>query len=159
MTLRLTSPAFRDGAPIPAVHTCDGDDVSPPLSWSGAPPECRSFALLCEDPDAPAGLWRHWAVCDIGRAETGLPKGLPKAGRVGAIRQGVNDFGRAGYGGPCPPRGHGAHRYRFRLLALSVERLDLADQPSCQDVALAAERHRVAEAVLTGTYERPAARR
>lgn len=153
MALQLTSSAFRDGEPIPKIHTCDGKDISPPLAWSGTPPGCASFALLCDDPDAPAGTWHHWAVFDIPATQTSLPGKLPAA-RAGAMRQAVNDFRRVGYGGPCPPRGHGPHRYRFQLLALSVERLDVPDGSSCSDVARAARAHKIGEAALTGTYER-----
>jgi Raf kinase inhibitor-like YbhB/YbcL family protein len=154
MTLQLTSKAFAEGDPIPQVHTCDGKDISPPLAWSGAPTGCRSFALLCDDPDAPAGTWHHWAVYDIPPTQTSLPERMKASARAGTIRQAVNDFGRVGYGGPCPPRGHGPHRYRFRLLALSVERLDLPDGAQCADVAEAAQRQKLAEATLIGIYER-----
>jgi Raf kinase inhibitor-like YbhB/YbcL family protein len=154
MTLQLTSKAFADGDSIPQVHTCDGRDISPPLAWSGAPAGCRSFALLCDDPDAPAGTWHHWAVHDIPPTQTSLPERMKAIAQTGAIRQAVNDFGRVGYGGPCPPRGHGPHHYRFRLLALSVDRLDLPEGAQCADVAEAAQRHKLAEATLTGIYER-----
>lgn len=154
MTLQLTSSAFRDGEPIPKVHTCDGTDRSPPLAWRGVPADCRSLAVLCDDPDAPAGTWHHWAIYDIPAGQTDLPGDVPKAERVDAMRQALNDFRRAGYGGPCPPRGHGPHHYHFRLLALSVERLDLPARANCRDVARAAARHKIAEAILVGTYER-----
>lgn len=156
MVLQLASTAFSNGAPIPRVHSCDGADRSPPLSWSRIPAACRSLALLCDDPDAPAGTWHHWAAYDIPVGETGFAEDFPKLERVGAIRQALNDFRRIGYGGPCPPCGHRPHRYRFRLLALSVEHLDLPARPNCCDVARAAARHQIAEAVLVGTYERQA---
>jgi len=154
MALRLTSSAFSDGARIPLRHSCEGEDLSPPLSWSGPPPDCRSFAILCEDPDAPGGTWRHWAIFDIPAAATGLAEGIAVAERVGPYRQGMNDFRRTGYGGPCPPRGHGPHRYNFRLLALDVDRLELPAKPGFEAIVATARRHALAEAVLTGTYAR-----
>ncbi len=149
--MRLSSEAFAEGETIPVRHTCDGADVSPPLVWTEAPPQTRSFVLICEDPDAPAGVWHHWAVFDLPADRSGLPEG---AGKAGGLRQAVNDFRRLGYGGPCPPRGHGPHRYRFRLLALSVDHLDIDRQPSAVQVDRAARRHLLAEAVLVGTYRR-----
>jgi Raf kinase inhibitor-like YbhB/YbcL family protein len=152
MTMRLRSSAFSDGAIIPRRFTCDGEDVSPPLQWSDAPDGTRSFALLCDDPDAPAGTWHHWAIYNVPAAQSELP---PSAGRQqGPFKQSLNDFKRVGYGGPCPPRGHGPHHYHFRLLALSVDHLRVPDRPTCQAVAREAGRHLLAEAVLTGTYER-----
>ncbi|GHD44739.1 UPF0098 protein [Thalassobaculum fulvum] len=154
MAMRLESPSFQDGAAIPSGHACDGDDLSPALLWSGLPRDCRSLAIVVEDPDAPRGTWHHWGVFDIPPTETGLPEGFPTTARVGSCRQATNDFGRTGYGGPCPPRGHGAHRYRFRLFALSVERLALPNQPTCPELKAAMARHALEEAVLTGLYER-----
>jgi hypothetical protein len=108
--------------------------------------------LLCDDPDAPAGKWHHWAVYDIEADQTGLAEG---AGNGAArLRQAINDFHRAGYGGPCPPRGHGRHRYHFRLLALSVAYLSLGVGPSCSEVEREARRHVIAEATLVGIYQR-----
>ena len=150
--MRLISSAFSDSAIIPRRFTCDGEDVSPPLEWSGAPAETRSFALLCDDPDAPAGTWHHWAIYDIPASQSELPQG---AGRqTGPFKQALNDFKRPGYGGPCPPHGHGPHHYHFRLLALSVDHLRVGNRPTCQAVAREARRHILAEAVLTGIYER-----
>ncbi len=154
MALSLTSAAFTDGARIPRRHSCDGEDLSPPLAWSGAPPGCKSFALTCDDPDAPGGTWRHWAIYDIPSTATGLAEGIATAERVGPNRQGMNDFRRMGYGGPCPPKGHWPHRYRFRLFALDVDRLRLPAKPGFEAIAAAARRHTLAEAVLTGTYAR-----
>lgn len=154
MTLRLVSSAFRDGERIPRNHTCEGGDVSPAFSWSGLPNGCRSLALVCEDPDAPSGTWYHWAVFDIPATTSELPEGFPANERVGDIRQATNSFHRIGYGGPCPPQGHGSHRYRFRLFALSVDRLDVRAHPTCPAVAAAASQHALAETVLTGLYKR-----
>jgi len=109
---------------------------------------------LCDDPDAPGGTWTHWAAFDIAADATGLSEDYPKDDRVGAVRQAVTDFKRPGYGGPCPPRGHGTHHYRFRLLALDVDRLDLPAKARFDDVAAAVAGHILAEATLTGTYSR-----
>jgi Raf kinase inhibitor-like YbhB/YbcL family protein len=111
----LSSPAFDDGEDIPVRHTCDGDNRSPELRWRDPPIGTRAFALLVEDPDAPSGNYTHWIVTDIPDTESSLPEGS-RPGGVGA--DGVNSFGKVGYGGPCPPRGHGVHRYYFRLHAL-----------------------------------------
>jgi Raf kinase inhibitor-like YbhB/YbcL family protein len=154
MDFRLTSPAFSDGERIPARYTCTGDDASPPLAWSDAPAGTLSFALLCDDPDAPGGTWRHWALFDIPADTRNLAEGQPKDEQVGAMRQGVNDFRRVGYGGPCPPPGHGVHHYHFRLLALSAERLDLLPRPRFEAVEQAARRQVLAEAALVGTFSR-----
>lgn len=154
MAMTLESRAFESGTRIPDRYTCMGDDISPPLAWSGAPAETRSFALLCDDPDAPAGTWHHWAVFDIPADRSELQEAFPKEARSGSIRQAVNDFRRSGYGGPCPPQGHGIHHYRFRLLALDTERLDLQPYADCRGVAAAARRHVLEEAELIGTYSR-----
>ena len=150
--MRLRSTAFADGSTIPARFTCDGEDLSPPLDWDNPPEGTRSFALLCDDPDAPAGVWRHWAVYDIPRDRRGLQEGLPPEGA--GVMQATNDSREIGYGGPCPPRGHGRHRYHFRLLALSVDRLPRVSKPSCQSVEREARKHLIAEAILVGTYQR-----
>lgn len=145
----LTSPAFADGQRIPANFSCDGEDRSPPLSWSGPPAGTRSFALVVDDPDAPNGTFRHWGTwnipADADRLEEGQGDTLPQA---------VNDFGRTGYGGACPPRGHGPHRYRFKLFALDTKELDLPAGSSVEAVEAAAAKHQLARAELTGTYER-----
>jgi hypothetical protein len=151
--MRLRSSAFPDGAGIPRRFTCDGENVSPPLAWSDVPEGTRSFVLLCDDPDAPAGTWHHWAVCDIPASVAELAEGA--GARLDQWTQAVNDFGRPGYGGPCPPRGHGLHHYHFRLLALSVDRLAVGANPSCRDVEREARGHVIAEATLVGVYQRP----
>lgn len=154
MTLRLSSPAFAQGERIPALYCCEGEDLSPPLEWDGAPEETRGFALICSDPDAPVGTWYHWAIFDLPATLTRLEAGFPTDGRVGDVRQAVTDFQRTGYGGPCPPRGHGVHHYHFRLMALDVEQLETAASPDCRDVEAAAAVHILAECTLTGTYSR-----
>jgi Raf kinase inhibitor-like YbhB/YbcL family protein len=140
----LTSEAFADRQAIPVEFTCDGPDRPPPLAWSEAPKGTRSFALVVDDPDAPSGTFRHWAIYDI-------PASARSPG--GDFPQAVNDFGKPGYGGPCPPKGHGPHHYRFKLFALDVERLDLSN-PKVAQVEAEAEKHILGRAQLTGIYER-----
>ena len=152
--MRLGSSALVDGATIPRRFTCDGEDLSPPLEWTGAPAEARSFVLLCDDPDAPAGTWHHWAAYDIPGEHVGLAEGASRHADKEGFKQAINDFHRSGYGGPCPPRGHGPHHYHFRLLALSIDDLPLRKDASWQDVEREARKHRIAEATLTGLYER-----
>lgn len=154
MDFSLTSAAFADGARIPDRHACTGDDLSPPLAWEGPPAGTLGFALVCSDPDAPAGTWYHWAVFDIPADAAALAEGYPTDARVGVTRQAVNDFRRTGYGGPCPPPGHGVHHYYFHLTALDVDRLDLPPTAGCRDVERVIKHHALAQAVLTGTYSR-----
>jgi hypothetical protein len=154
MAFQLTSTAFNGGERIPKRYTCDGENRSPPLAWTGAPSAARSFALLCDDPDAPAGTWHHWALFDIPATMTELDEGLPQEANVQALRQAFNDFVEIGYGGPCPPRGHGVHHYRFRLLALDVDRLSVKERVTCKEVEKAARSHVIATAELVGTYSR-----
>ena len=142
----LSSPAFADGGSIPRRHSCDGPDLSPPLAWSGAPAGTAAFALVVEDPDARNFV--HWVVAGIAGDADGLPEALPAAGPP---TQGRNDFGRRGWGGPCPPSG--THRYVFTLYAL-------AKAPALPSPATAADLRRaiaggvLGEARLTGTYRR-----
>src|SRR2546422_11162709 len=111
MIIKLTSPALSEGGPIPTKHTCDGDDVSPALMWNGVPEGTKSFALICDDPDAPVGTWVHWVLYSLPATVNELPEKLPTTETLAnGARQGVNDFKRVGYGGPCPPPGP-AHRY------------------------------------------------
>lgn len=154
MPFRLSSTAFADGAPIPRRFTCEGADVSPSLAWSGAPAGAASFALVCSDADAPAGTWYHWAAFDIPAAAASLAESYPKDATVGGVRQGRNDFKRTGYGGPCPPRGHGIHHYRFVLTALGVASIGLKPGAGAREVEKEAKRHALGEAVLVGTYSR-----
>jgi Raf kinase inhibitor-like YbhB/YbcL family protein len=152
-TMRLRTSAFADGGTIPRRFTCEGDDKSPPLEWSGAPAETRSFVVDCDDPDAPGGTWHHWAAYDISAQRTALAEDAGRRG-AGNLAQAVNDFGRTGYGGPCAPKGGGPHHYQFRILALSVDRLSVRKDPSCRDVENEARKHLIAEAVLIGVYQR-----
>jgi len=151
--LRLTSTAFGDGEDIPRAHSRDGGDVSPPLLWSGAPASTASFALVCDDPDAPRGTWVHWVLYDLPPEATGLPAGSGKTKRSSAGVAGTNDYGEPGWGGPAPPRGHGTHHYEFRLYAL--DRMLGLPAGASKDELLRAMKGRVlAEARLTGTYRR-----
>lgn len=152
MSLQVSSPAFTDGTRIPDQYTCVGANVSPPLKWSGSPEGTRSFVLVCDDPDAPGGTWHHWTVFDVPPDVTRLETDFSTTETAERVRQAVNDFKRVGYGGPCPPRGHGTHHYRFRLLALDISSLPVGRRPKCAKAERAARRHVVAEAVLIGTF-------
>jgi Raf kinase inhibitor-like YbhB/YbcL family protein len=152
--MQIRSPAFSNGAAIPRRYTCDGQDVSPALEWDGLPAETHGLVLLCDDPDAPARTWRHWAAYDIPPNSGGLPEGAGRESGARNFKQGINDFGRVGYGGPCPPRGHGPHHYHFRLLALSIDRLQFRKRPSSQNIEREARKHIIAEATLVGIYQR-----
>ncbi|MBI4425040.1 MAG: YbhB/YbcL family Raf kinase inhibitor-like protein [Elusimicrobia bacterium] len=144
---------FHADGEIPVKFTCQGEDVSPALSWNGVPREAASLALLCEDPDAPGGLWVHWVAYDLPASLLGLPEGVPRRPEVpGGGLQGVNDFGRAGYGGPCPPHGP-HHRYYFRLYALD-RKLGLPPKASRRDLLAAMEGRVVGQAELMGRYKR-----
>ena len=151
--MRLASRAFADGTMIPARYTCDGEDISPPLYWQATPQGTRSFVVLCDDPDAPAGVWHHWAAYDIPSDQSTLAEGVAEQ-RGQPFKQAINDFKRRGYGGPCPPHRHGPHHYRFQLLATPIKHLPLAEGASCQDVDRAARKHSIAEAILVGIYQR-----
>jgi hypothetical protein len=153
-TLKIRSTAFSSNGEIPAAHTCEGSDTSPPLSWSGVPPATKSLALIVEDPDAPdpaapRTIWVHWVLYDLPPTSTGLAEG---SGTLPAgTRQGRNDWKRTGYGGPCPPVGR--HRYFHRLLALDVELPDLGE-PTKAELEKAAAGHVIDRAELVGTYEK-----
>lgn len=150
--MQLTSRTFREGGAIPAHCTCDGEDVSPPLEWSGLPEGTKSLSLICDDPDAPAGVWVHWVVYDLPPSSIGLPEGVPPREEIaGGGRQGKNDFRKVGYGGPCPPSG--THRYVFALSALD-RTLGLAAGATKAQVVAAMRGHVLAEGKLTGKYTR-----
>src|SRR5712671_5341806 len=153
MKLQLTTSAFAEGQPIPRRHTCDDQDISPALKWSGIPPAAKSLALICDDPDAPAGTWVHWVVYDLPPATTGFSEGVPKSPELpNGAKQGMNDFKRTGYGGPCPPPG-APHRYFFKLYALDTK-LDLKSGLTKMDLLKAMEGHILGEGQLMGTYQR-----
>jgi Raf kinase inhibitor-like YbhB/YbcL family protein len=153
MTLTLSSPAFAHEASIPEPYTCEGADVSPPLAWTGAPAGTKSFALVVDDPDAPDPkapkmTWVHWVIVDLPAASTGLPESSSRALPAGA-REGVNDWKRAAWGGPCPPIGR--HRYFFKLYALDTTLPALAS-PTKPELEAAMNGHVLAQAQLMGPY-------
>ena len=148
MPFQIFSNAFAEGGWIPALHSCEGADLSPSLEWSGVPAGARSFSLILEDPDAPAGVWCHWLLYDIGAAIHALPQGS-RPGTLGL--SGVNDFGKPGYGGPCPPSG--THRYYFKLYALNTE-LNLPSSTTKQDLLKAMYGHILDEGQLIGRYKK-----
>ena len=154
MALSVASPAFRSGERIPERHSKDGGNVSPTLEWHDAPRNTRSFALVVEDPDAPKGTFRHWAVYNVPPAHQGLAEGSGSPESAGSLTVGVNDFGKRAYDGPQPPHGHGTHHYHFRLLALDVPELSLPAGASVKDVMDAAQPHVIAEAETVGTFQR-----
>ena len=149
MTLALRSPAFEDGDRIPDRYARSHGNVSPPLEWTGAPRDTRSFALIVEDSDGSRGLLRHWAAFDISPGRR-LDEG---AGRSDSnLRQGANDFGDAGYDGPQPPEGRDPHHYHFRLAALDIDHLDIGPQQRAEAVWQAAQDHILEETELIGVY-------
>lgn len=148
MALAITSTGFAQGQPIPAKYTCDGQDISPPLHWSDAPQGTQSFALIMDDPDAPAGTWVHWVLFNLPTDRHDLPeKATPPKGSL----EGKNSWGRLGYGGPCPPGG--THRYFFKLYALDTT-LNLAGGASKEQLLKAMQGHILAQAELMGVYSR-----
>jgi Raf kinase inhibitor-like YbhB/YbcL family protein len=147
MAFKLSSPAFVDGAEIPVRHTCDGDDISPRLTWSGVPDRARSLALVLDDPDAPRGTFTHWVVSDLPADLTELAEGSTEG------IQGRNSFGRTGYGGPCPPPRDDAHRYRFTLYALDVPAIALSDRTR-EELERKIGPHVLGTAQLMGRYKR-----
>ena len=149
MTFALTISVFTDGGLIPARFTCEGANVSPELRWSDMPASTHSFALIVDDPDAPVGTFTHWVLFDIPADRSNLAEGENKIGVAGK-----NDFGRAGYGGPCPPRGHGPHRYYFTLYALDIASLKLKAGIGRREVETALRGHVLAQAQYLGRYER-----
>jgi Raf kinase inhibitor-like YbhB/YbcL family protein len=153
MPFVLLSPDFPPGAPIPREFTCDGSDISPPLDWTGAPPNTASFAILLEDPDAPGGTFRHWLGYGIG-AVNGIPGGLSPASNFAPFNQARNDFGKIGYSGPCPPPGSAPHHYHFVLFALSQRVLDVQRTADIATVLNIAQPYAIARAELIGTYQR-----
>ena len=153
MTIKITSPSFAEGQPIPSMYTCDGENVSPPLTWDQVPAGAKTLALICDDPDAPAGTWVHWVLYDLPATTRNLPEAVePKVQLPNGAKQGRNDFKQIGYGGPCPPKG-GPHRYYFKLYALDIE-LDLKSDATKNEVQQAMKGHTLAEGQLMGTYKR-----
>ena len=152
MTISVSSSAFQEGGMIPAKYTCDGDDLSPPLQWADVPEGARSIALICDDPDAPMGTWVHWVMWNVPPSVGDLAEGVPpKPELPDGSRQGISDFGRPGYGGPCPPSG--THRYYFTIYALDAT-LDLPASARKADLVKAMKGHVVAEGQLMARYRR-----
>jgi len=152
MVFTISSSAFESGGNIPRKFTCDGADVSPPLAWTNPPAGTRSYALIADDPDAPAGTWTHWVIFDIPPQTTSLAEAIPKTDQVPNGRQGKNDFRKNGYGGPCPPPGK-AHRYVFKLYALDRV-LNLEAGSSRQALEQAVQGHILGSAEVVGKYQR-----
>jgi len=123
-TIEVVSSAFDNGEFIPEIYTCDGEDISPDLKWSGYPSNTESFVLIMDDPDAPIGTFTHWVVYDIPKNVNAFPENFPKVPEVDGIKQGITDFRRVGYGGPCPPPGK-PHRYFIKVFALDIPSLGL----------------------------------
>jgi hypothetical protein len=156
MSITLTSPAFSQNGEIPKRHTCDGEDTSPALKWSALPEGSKSLALIVDDPDAPDPAapkmtWVHWVLYNIPPDVSGLAEGVRPQDLPPGTKQGVNDWKRTGYGGPCPPIGR--HRYFHKLYALDTVLSDL-DEPGKKALEQAMEGHILEEAQLVGTYER-----
>jgi Raf kinase inhibitor-like YbhB/YbcL family protein len=157
MALTLTSPAFTHQGSIPAKYTCDGDDVSPPLAWTGVPAGAKSLALIVDDPDAPdpkapKRTWVHWVLYNLPAADSSLTEAADAGRLPTGAREGTNDWPRVGYGGPCPPIGR--HRYFFKLYALDLVLPDLG-KATKGDVEKAMQGHVLEKAELMGTYQRP----
>lgn len=151
MSFSLTSPAFDNGEAIPQKYTQNGDNVSPPLTWRDPPKTTKSFALLLEDPDAPHGVVRHWAIYNIDADEVRLPEGVGD----GECAQALNDMGHAHYDGPKPPKGDKPHHYHFKLAALDTDRLNLDDDLDAIELWQAIAPHIIAETELVGLYTSP----
>jgi Raf kinase inhibitor-like YbhB/YbcL family protein len=153
MAMTITSSVFRAGEVIPTKYSCEGANISPPVQWDGVPAAARSLALICDDPDAPMGTWVHWVLYNLPTNVSNLPEHVPASEMLSSgPKQGMNDFKRIGYGGPCPPPGK-THRYYFKLYALDVE-LALKPRATKQELLRAMEGHILAEAQLMGTYQR-----
>lgn len=151
--MKITSSAFADGEKIAVQYSCDGENISPPLEWSGVPDAAQSLALIVDDPDAPAGIWVHWVLYNIPVERVSLPEDVSRDANVEGIGdQGINDFGRTGYGGPCPPRGS-SHRYYFKLYALDT-RLELKIGTKKGQLEATMLGHILAQAQLMGRYQR-----
>jgi Raf kinase inhibitor-like YbhB/YbcL family protein len=156
MSLEIESPVFKPGGGIPRHFTCEGDDVSPPLAWSGVPDGARSLVLIVDDPDAPdptkpQRTWVHWVLYEIPPDAGGLPEAVAPTDLPAGTREGLNDWKRTGYGGPCPPIGR--HRYFHKLSALDTGLGDLG-RATKAELERAMEGHVLAEAVLMGTYQK-----
>lgn len=153
MALMIKSPTFNDGDMMPAKYTCKGEDVSPPLFWEHPPDGAESFALICDDPDAPGGMWSHWVVYNILKGTDRLPEGVPPYDEIeDGAKQGVNDFRKVGYGGPCPPPGP-PHRYFFRLYAFD-KILEVESGLTREQLLKAMDGHIIEEAEIKAKFKR-----
>lgn len=151
-TIVVKSPSFEEGKTIPQKHTCDGEDVSPQLAWTGVSEGAKSLAIICDDPDAPAGTWVHWVLYNLPADAVGLEEKVPPRETLpSGARQGKNDFRKIGYNGPCPPGG--THRYFFKVYALD-RLLDLPPGATKAELVRAMEGHVLAQGSLMGTYSR-----
>lgn len=152
MDIKIKSPAFVPGGKIPGKYTCDGMDISPPLAWTSGPEETKTFALICDDPDAPMGTWVHWILFNLPADITEFRENVPPEKELeSGAKQGMNDFRKIGYGGPCPPGG--THRYFFKFYALDTE-INLEAGATKEELLKAMEGHILAEGQLIGRYER-----
>ena len=152
MEIKITSSAFEDGGLIPAKYTCDGADISPLLRWDVVPEGTKSIALICDDPDAPMGTFVHWVIFGLPAETRELAENIPSDETLpSGAKQGTSDFGRVGYGGPCPPSG--THRYFFKIYALDTE-VDLAAGAAKRELLKAMEGHILGEGQLIGKYKR-----
>ncbi len=153
MPLQLTSTAFNHSGNIPSKYTCDGEEISPPLAWKGAPAETKSFALISDDPDAPVGTWVHWVVWNIPADKTGFEEGVRRVAKLSdGTRQGIDDSKEIGYGSPCPPSG--THRYFFKLYALDALLEGLPERATKAMLEKAMAGHILEKAELMGNYSR-----
>lgn len=152
MDIKIKSLAFVPGGKIPGKYTCDGMDISPPLAWTSGPEGTKTFAIICDDPDAPMGTWVHWVLFNLPADIIELRENVPPERELeSGAKQGMNDFRKIGYGGPCPPGG--THRYYFKLYALDTE-INLEAGATKSELLKAMEGHILAEGQLMGRYER-----
>ena len=150
--MEIKSSTFENNGMIPKQYTCDGKDISPPLSWNDIPSDTETIALICDDPDAPMGTWVHWVIYNIPPNISELQENFPKEKELSnGIKQGITDFKTIGYGGPCPPSG--THRYFFKLYALNTK-LNLEASATKKQLLAAIEGHIIAQAELVGKYKR-----
>ncbi|MFC1738478.1 YbhB/YbcL family Raf kinase inhibitor-like protein [Planctomycetota bacterium] len=152
MEIKITSPAFEEGGMIPSKYTCDGEDISPPLQWQNVPEGTKSIALISDDPDAPMGTWVHWVLYELPAETSELAENIPADESLpNGAKQGTSDFGRIGYGGPCPPSG--THRYFFKIYALDSD-AGLEAGATKGQLLKAMEGHILATGQLIGKYKR-----
>ncbi|RMD45353.1 MAG: YbhB/YbcL family Raf kinase inhibitor-like protein [Aquificota bacterium] len=153
MGIVVKSSDFKNGGYIPVKYTCDGTDISPEISWSNFPENTKSFVIIMDDPDAPVGTFTHWIVYDIPANINKFSENFPKVADINGIKQGINDFRKVGYGGPCPPRGK-PHRYFIKIYALDVSNLNIPAMSSRKTVEEAMKGHIIDEGYLMGLYGR-----